>query len=123
MINTKGMFFFTFASIDEMKGVLENGPWFIRSAPIILKKWTLNANILKSWGRLNYFCVLIDIRVDQELKDNMIIVIPNLEGNGYVLHTVWVEYEWKPPRCKVCKQSVLRMDDRVSTCSMEKEIL
>nr|GEW38235.1 hypothetical protein [Tanacetum cinerariifolium] len=32
-----------FASIDGMK----NGLWFIRSAPIIMKKWTPNANLLK----------------------------------------------------------------------------
>ncbi|GJS66640.1 ATPase, F1/V1/A1 complex, alpha/beta subunit [Tanacetum coccineum] len=36
-----------FASIEGMNEVLENGPWFIRSAPIILKKWTPNANLLK----------------------------------------------------------------------------
>nr|GEY92908.1 hypothetical protein [Tanacetum cinerariifolium] len=32
---------------EGMNGVLKNGPWFIRYVPIILKKWTPNANLLK----------------------------------------------------------------------------
>ena len=42
---------------------------------------------------------LIDIRADQELKENMVITIPNLEDEGDVLHTIRVEYKWEPPRC------------------------
>ncbi|GJX69537.1 hypothetical protein Tco_0305264 [Tanacetum coccineum] len=76
----------------------------LKSKKVKLEALGYHLYVMLTWGWFeNYFCVLIDIRVDQELKDNMIIVIPNLEGNGYVLHTVWVEYEWKPPRCKVCK--------------------
>nr|GEY84362.1 hypothetical protein [Tanacetum cinerariifolium] len=40
-------FRFNFASIEGMNEVLENGPWFIRYVPIILKKWMPNANLLK----------------------------------------------------------------------------
>nr|GEW22063.1 hypothetical protein [Tanacetum cinerariifolium] len=40
-------FFFKFASIEGMNRVMENGPWFIRLAPINMKKWTQNANLLK----------------------------------------------------------------------------
>ena len=32
----------------------------------------------------------------------MVIVIPNLEGNGVALHTIRVEYEWKMPTYGVC---------------------
>ncbi|GKE58108.1 hypothetical protein Tco_1497293, partial [Tanacetum coccineum] len=38
-------------------------------------------------------------RADQELKEDMVISIPNVEDDGEVLHTVRVEYEWEPPRC------------------------
>ncbi|GJZ75993.1 zinc knuckle CX2CX4HX4C containing protein, partial [Tanacetum coccineum] len=147
MMNAKGFFFFKFASIEGMNGVLENGLWFIRLIPIILKKWTPTSNLLKedlnsvpiwvklhdilivaftadglsamatklgnpimldsytssmclqSWGRMDYARALIDIRVDQELKEEMVIAIPNVEDDGEVLHSVRVEYEWKPPRC------------------------
>ncbi|GKB45186.1 hypothetical protein Tco_0890128, partial [Tanacetum coccineum] len=44
---------------------------------------------------------LIDIRVDRELKDEMIIAIPNVEDDEDVLYMVRVEYEWEPPRCGV----------------------
>ncbi|GJX91382.1 hypothetical protein Tco_0344708 [Tanacetum coccineum] len=29
--------------------------------------------------------------------------IPKLEGLGYIMEIVRVEYEWKPPRCDECK--------------------
>ncbi|GKE34305.1 reverse transcriptase domain-containing protein [Tanacetum coccineum] len=53
-------------------------------------------------GRMDYAHALIDIRVDRELKDEMIIAIPNVEDDEEVLHSVRVEYEWEPPRCGVC---------------------
>nr|GEU71402.1 hypothetical protein [Tanacetum cinerariifolium] len=109
-----------------MNWVLENGSWFIRFAPTILKKRTPNANLLKedlksipiwvkfhdilivaftvdglsvmatkignpimldsytvstclhSWSRMDYARALIDIRVDRELKEDMVIVIPKM---------------------------------------------
>lgn len=42
----KGLFFFNFVSIEGMNGALENGPRFIQFAPIILKKWMPNVNLL-----------------------------------------------------------------------------
>ncbi|GKA11243.1 leucine-rich repeat protein [Tanacetum coccineum] len=110
-----------------------SGPWIIRFVPIILKKWTPNASLLKkdlnyvpTWvklhdilivaftkdglstmatelGRLDYACALIDIRVDREIRDQMIIAIPNVKDDGEVLHTVRVEHEWDPPMCVVCE--------------------
>ncbi|GJV75391.1 reverse transcriptase domain-containing protein [Tanacetum coccineum] len=121
MMNLKGLFF-KFYSIEGMNGVLENGSWFIRSIPIILMKWTPNARpiecwlldlvilmldsytstmCMQSWERLNYARALIDIRVG--LRKNMIIAIPNLEGEGEVLYTVRIKYECKSPRCGMCK--------------------
>ncbi|GKA36687.1 putative reverse transcriptase domain-containing protein [Tanacetum coccineum] len=34
-------------SMDGLNTMLENGPWFIRNHPLILKKWNLNVNLLK----------------------------------------------------------------------------
>ncbi|GJS97895.1 zinc knuckle CX2CX4HX4C containing protein [Tanacetum coccineum] len=47
MMTTKGMFFFKFNSKDGMNVMIENGSWLIRSVPLILKKWTPGANIIK----------------------------------------------------------------------------
>nr|GEZ52894.1 hypothetical protein [Tanacetum cinerariifolium] len=34
--------------------------------------------------------------------DNLIMVVPNLEGTGYPKETIHVEYEWKPTSCSTC---------------------
>ncbi|GJY33524.1 reverse transcriptase domain-containing protein [Tanacetum coccineum] len=36
-----------FSSIDVLDTMLENGPWFIRNNPLILKKWNPDVNLLK----------------------------------------------------------------------------
>ncbi|GJZ17046.1 retrotransposon protein, putative, ty1-copia subclass [Tanacetum coccineum] len=48
MLNSStGLFSFQFSSIDGLNAMLENGLWFIRNHPPILKKWNLNVNLLK----------------------------------------------------------------------------
>ncbi|GJV95210.1 cytokinin dehydrogenase 3-like protein [Tanacetum coccineum] len=131
--------------------VLENGPWFIRNNPFILKKWHPDENLLKedvssvpvwvklhgvpvtafsddglstiaaklgtplmldsytsdmcmqSWGMSSYARVMIELRADVELKDNIVVVMPRIRREGHYLCNVCVEYEWKPPRCATCK--------------------
>ncbi|GKB26034.1 RNA-directed DNA polymerase, eukaryota [Tanacetum coccineum] len=41
------MHFFKFGSKEGMEAILESGPWLIRNVPLVLKKWTPNANIMK----------------------------------------------------------------------------
>ncbi|GJT22418.1 hypothetical protein Tco_0892355 [Tanacetum coccineum] len=38
-----------------------------------------------------------------ELKDNIVVTMPKLVGEGFYTCNVRVEYEWKPPRCACCK--------------------
>ncbi|GKF94127.1 hypothetical protein Tco_0283827, partial [Tanacetum coccineum] len=57
---------------------------------------------LLSWGRMDYARALIDIRAHRELKEDMIIAIPNMKDDKEVIHTVRVEYEWEPPICGMC---------------------
>ncbi|GJU29525.1 hypothetical protein Tco_1173114 [Tanacetum coccineum] len=64
-------------------------------------------------GLMDYAHALIDIRGDRELKEDMVIAIPNVEDAGEVLYTVRVEYEWEPPRCGVCM--VFGHDDTACT--------
>ncbi|KAF5759598.1 hypothetical protein HanXRQr2_Chr16g0743201 [Helianthus annuus] len=40
MMNANGFFFFKFWSKEGMNQMLEDGPWLIRSVPIILKEWS-----------------------------------------------------------------------------------
>nr|GEX27100.1 hypothetical protein [Tanacetum cinerariifolium] len=91
-------------SIRATNAMLENGPWFIRNNPVILKKWHPNENLLKKdvsiipvWvklygvpvtafsddGRSSYAKVMIELRADVELKDNIVLVMPRIKGEGY----------------------------------------
>ncbi|GJV52365.1 ty3-gypsy retrotransposon protein [Tanacetum coccineum] len=41
---------------------------------------------------------LIEIQADVELKDNIVVAVPKLVGDGFYTCINRVEYEWKPPR-------------------------
>ncbi|GKB95383.1 zinc knuckle CX2CX4HX4C containing protein, partial [Tanacetum coccineum] len=45
---------------------------------------------------------MIDLRVDEELKDTIVVAMPKLVGEGFKMCIIHVEYEWKPPRCSSC---------------------
>ncbi|XP_071708023.1 uncharacterized protein [Rutidosis leptorrhynchoides] len=59
MMNSKGFFFFKFSYEEGMLRVLQEGPWMIRTIPIILNKWSPNISLTKEdlmkvpvWARL-----------------------------------------------------------------------
>nr|GEZ63545.1 hypothetical protein [Tanacetum cinerariifolium] len=39
-----------------------------------------------------------------ELKDNIVVPMPKINGEGYYTCNIHVEYEWKPPRCACWKK-------------------
>ncbi|GJU83352.1 putative reverse transcriptase domain-containing protein [Tanacetum coccineum] len=45
--SSTGLFYFQFSFMDGLDAMLENGPWFIRNNPLILKKWHPDKNLLK----------------------------------------------------------------------------
>ncbi|GJU81440.1 hypothetical protein Tco_1283805 [Tanacetum coccineum] len=77
--SSTGLFSFQFSSMNGLDAMLENGPW-------------------SSYAR-----VMIELRADVELKDNIVMVMPKITREGYYTCNVHVEYEWKPPRCSSCK--------------------
>ncbi|GJV30013.1 hypothetical protein Tco_1386461 [Tanacetum coccineum] len=122
--SSTGLFSFQFSSIDGLDAMLENGPWFIWNNLIILKKWHPDDNLLKEdvctipvWvklivlllrpsarmGRSSYARVMIELRADVELKDNIIVAMPTITREGHYTCHIRVKYEWKPPRCSTCK--------------------
>ncbi|GJW37677.1 hypothetical protein Tco_0060597 [Tanacetum coccineum] len=54
-------------------------------------------------GRSSYTRVMIELRADVELKDNIVVAMPKITREGHYTCNVRVEYEWKPPRCSSCK--------------------
>ncbi|GJT93269.1 hypothetical protein Tco_1082114 [Tanacetum coccineum] len=57
--------------------------------------------VKRRWS--SYARVMIELRANVELKDNIIVAIPRITMEGYYTCNVRVEYEWKPPRCSSCK--------------------
>ncbi|GJU76069.1 retrotransposon protein, putative, ty1-copia subclass [Tanacetum coccineum] len=70
--------------------------------PIMLDSYTADM-CLQSWGRSSYARVMIELRADVELKDTIVVAMPKVNGEGFYMCNVRVEYEWKPPRCACCK--------------------
>ncbi|GKD34321.1 hypothetical protein Tco_1249830 [Tanacetum coccineum] len=49
-------------------------------------------------GRSGYARVMIKVRADVELKDNIMATMPKITREGYYTCNIRVEYEWKPHR-------------------------
>ncbi|GJU00257.1 putative reverse transcriptase domain-containing protein [Tanacetum coccineum] len=70
--------------------------------PLMLDSYTFDM-CMQSWGRSSYARVMIELRADVELKDNIVVAMPKITREGHYTCNVRVEYEWKPPRCSSCK--------------------
>ncbi|GJV07284.1 retrotransposon protein, putative, ty1-copia subclass [Tanacetum coccineum] len=104
-------------SMDGLDVMLENGPCVPVTAfsedglsaiatklgtPLILDSYTSDI-CMQSCGRSSYSRVMIELRADVELKDNIVVAMPKITREGHYTCNVRVEYEWKPPRCSSCK--------------------
>ncbi|GKD46736.1 hypothetical protein Tco_1271381 [Tanacetum coccineum] len=71
--------------------------------PIMLDAFT-SAMCVDTWGRIGFEKALIKVSTDKELKQEVIIAVPNIdkEGEDHTLVKIKVEYEWKPPICLEC---------------------
>ncbi|XP_071689183.1 uncharacterized protein [Rutidosis leptorrhynchoides] len=58
---------------------------------------------VEAWGRPNFARALIEVSVESDLKDEIKVATPSLDGHGRTTDLVHVEYEWKPPWCSCCK--------------------
>ncbi|GJT05673.1 zinc finger, CCHC-type containing protein [Tanacetum coccineum] len=72
------------------------------STSLMLDSYTSDM-CLQSWDRSSYAIVMIKLWDDMELKDNIMVAMPKIMGEGYYTCIVRVEYEWKLPRCSCCK--------------------
>nr|GEW58933.1 hypothetical protein [Tanacetum cinerariifolium] len=54
-------------------------------------------------GKSSYARAMIELRADVELRDNIVAAMPKITKEGYYTCNIYVEYEWKPPRCACCK--------------------
>ncbi|GJZ05447.1 hypothetical protein Tco_0538722 [Tanacetum coccineum] len=70
---------------------------YVHVTPMMLDSCTVMYAIC-----MNYAQALIDLRADRVLKDTLVIYVPRLDGNGFMMHIDRVEYDWKPLRCGTC---------------------
>nr|GEY07060.1 hypothetical protein [Tanacetum cinerariifolium] len=105
---------------QELQAICDNLD--IRNNMLILKKWHSDENILKEdvntipvWVKLHGVpvtafsedglsaiatkLVMIELRADMELKDNIVVTMPKFTREGHYICNVHVEYELKPRRC------------------------
>ncbi|PWA74803.1 zinc knuckle CX2CX4HX4C [Artemisia annua] len=45
---------------------------------------------------------LFEINATNDLRDTLVVVVPNINEASYTKHTIHVEYEWDPRRCSKC---------------------
>ncbi|GKB76884.1 hypothetical protein Tco_0943779 [Tanacetum coccineum] len=129
--SSTGLFSFQFSFMDGLDAMFENGQWFIQNNPLLMKKWHPDENLLKeddglsaiatklgtplmldsytsdmcmqSLGRSSYARVMIELRADVELIDNIVMAMPKITREGHYTCDVRVEYKLKPLRCSSCK--------------------
>ncbi|GJW16427.1 zinc knuckle CX2CX4HX4C containing protein [Tanacetum coccineum] len=121
MMNNKGFFFFKFDSRAGLEAVLEGGPWLICKSPIILKKWSMDTRLLKEeLTRIPIWVKFHDVPIQVFEEDGISLIatfigkpvdlvdvvtmgVPSLTREAFTKETIRVEYEWRPPRCDICK--------------------
>ncbi|XP_071697485.1 uncharacterized protein [Rutidosis leptorrhynchoides] len=79
MMNSKGFFFFKFATEMGMHGILENGPWIIRSIPIILNEWSPDIVLTKEeLGSVPVWIKLHDVPLAGFTADGLSAIASNI---------------------------------------------
>ncbi|GJW09572.1 hypothetical protein Tco_1575399 [Tanacetum coccineum] len=69
--------------------------------PVMLDAFT-STMCADPWGRMGYARALIEVSAEKELKQEVIMAVPEEEGTGHIHVKIQVEYEWKPPLCDEC---------------------
>ncbi|KAJ9555971.1 hypothetical protein OSB04_010585 [Centaurea solstitialis] len=150
MMNASGIYFFKFNDEGGCSHVVEQGPLFIRNAPLFAFKWDPSKGLSKpvhsmcplwvklhniplvafnvegigriasaigipkqmdsattsmcdrAWGRPGFAKVLIDTWAVGELKREIDVIIPSVNGESDTVAKVQVEYIWEPMQCNHC---------------------
>nr|GEU44276.1 hypothetical protein [Tanacetum cinerariifolium] len=59
--------------------------------------------VTSNMGRASYARAMNELKVDVDLRDTNVVVVPKFSGEGFTTSTIRVEYEWTHPRCSKCK--------------------
>nr|GEV67078.1 hypothetical protein [Tanacetum cinerariifolium] len=112
------VYYFKFTSMTGLEQILEKGPWLILPVvaysedglriiatqigkPIMLDAFT-SVMCAEPWGRLGFARALIEVTAEKELKSQVTMAVPMVNGEGHSMAKMDVVYEWKPSRCDEC---------------------
>ncbi|GKA10377.1 hypothetical protein Tco_0689810 [Tanacetum coccineum] len=84
--------------IDKLKGIRRKFFWG-GSMKVWVKLHGVHVTAFSEDGVSSIATKLADL----ELKDNIMVAMPKINGEGYYTCNIHVEYEWKPPRYACCK--------------------
>ena len=70
--------------------------------PVLFDSYTTSM-CKDSWGRSSFARCLIEVNSGVDLVEVVTIGFPSLAGEDFTKETIRVEYEWRPPRCDICK--------------------
>ncbi|XP_021992853.1 uncharacterized protein LOC110889597 [Helianthus annuus] len=70
--------------------------------PKMLDTYT-SSMCIDNWGRSSYARALVEISAENGFKEEIVMAVPELEGEGFSKVVLSVEYEWSPLRCAHCK--------------------
>ncbi|XP_020253772.1 uncharacterized protein LOC109830821 [Asparagus officinalis] len=120
------LFLFKFNSKEEMEEIMDNGPWFFGSRPLLLKQWSNEEDVEKSFEnkypvwiqlpglRLNLWnakslskissVIGKPITTDKLTANRQRLAYARILGPNGKLIKQLVYYELKPKWCEICKQ-------------------
>ncbi|GJS73859.1 hypothetical protein Tco_0706700 [Tanacetum coccineum] len=84
---------------NNMYGSKDNDAGNNKNTPGI----NMNGSKSDAYGRIGYARALVEINAELELKKEVIMAVPNEDGESYTREVINVEYEWKLPHCIECK--------------------
>jgi hypothetical protein len=58
---------------------------------------------LNSWGMNAYARMLVEISAENDFVNSLVVAVPIAKTKEHRLVTIDIEFEYKPPRCSVCK--------------------
>ncbi|GJX04521.1 hypothetical protein Tco_0190437 [Tanacetum coccineum] len=89
------VFYFQFTSVTGMEQVMEKGKH------IMLDAFT-SSMCSDPWGRMGFTRAMIEVSAENELKKEVTMVVPNVDGEGHTKQIMSLKFEWKPPQCCEC---------------------
>ncbi|GJV18295.1 hypothetical protein Tco_1367315 [Tanacetum coccineum] len=69
--------------------------------PIMLDAFT-SAMCADPWGRMGFARALIEVSAEKALKQEVVMAVPNVDGEGHTKEQMPLEFEWKPSQCTEC---------------------